>query len=83
MAHKHVLFRSAAREKILQKAQRLAFDDGVRLFAVDCEAEVEKVARAAVVAGVTASDVKVFCRILCDGAGAECGVHTVASPYTG
>jgi ornithine decarboxylase len=37
---------------------------GVRLFAVDCEAEVEKVARAA-------PGAKVFCRILCDGAGAE------------
>jgi len=37
---------------------------GVRLFAVDCEAEVEKVARAA-------PGSKVFCRILCDGAGAE------------
>ncbi len=37
---------------------------GVRLFAVDCEAEVEKIARAA-------PGSKVFCRILCDGAGAE------------
>jgi ornithine decarboxylase len=37
---------------------------GVRLFAVDCKAEVEKVARAA-------PEAKVFCRILCDGAGAE------------
>ena len=37
---------------------------GVRLFAVDCEAEVEKIARAA-------PGAKVFCRILCDGAGAE------------
>jgi len=37
---------------------------GVRLFAVDCEAEVEKVARAA-------PGAKVFCRILCDGSGAE------------
>jgi ornithine decarboxylase len=42
---------------------------GVRLFAVDCEAEVDKIARAVVAAGV--SDVRVFCRILCDGAGAE------------
>ena len=41
----------------------------MRLFAVDCEAEVEKIARAARRAG--AEDVKVFCRILCDGAGAE------------
>src|ERR1700761_9784970 len=37
---------------------------GVRLFAVDCKAEVEKIARAA-------PGAKVFCRILCDGAGAE------------
>src|SRR5579863_10140754 len=41
-----------------------AFALGVRLFAVDCEAEVEKVARAA-------PGAKVFCRILCDGNGAE------------
>src|SRR5271165_5311334 len=41
-----------------------AFALGVRLFAVDCEAEVEKIARAA-------PGAKVFCRILCDGAGAE------------
>lgn len=41
-----------------------AFALGIRLFAVDCKAEVEKVARAA-------PDAKVFCRILCDGAGAE------------
>ena len=41
-----------------------AYALGVRLFAVDCEAEVEKVARAA-------PGSKVFCRILCDGAGAE------------
>ena len=37
---------------------------GVSLFAVDCEAEVEKIARAA-------PGAKVFCRILCDGSGAE------------
>jgi len=37
---------------------------GIRLFAVDCEAEVEKVARAA-------PGARVFCRILTDGAGAE------------
>ncbi len=37
---------------------------GVSLFAVDCQAEVEKIARAA-------PGAKVFCRILCDGAGAE------------
>jgi ornithine decarboxylase len=41
-----------------------AFQLGVRLFAVDCAAEVEKIARAA-------PGAKVFCRILCDGAGAE------------
>jgi ornithine decarboxylase len=41
-----------------------AFALGVRLFAVDCKPEVEKVARAA-------PGSKVFCRILCDGAGAE------------
>ncbi len=41
-----------------------AFELGVRLFAVDCKAEVEKVGRAA-------PGSKVFCRILCDGAGAE------------
>ena len=37
---------------------------GVDLYAVDCVAEVEKVARAA-------PGARVFCRILCDGAGAE------------
>jgi len=37
---------------------------GVSLFAVDCEAEVQKVARAA-------PGAKVFCRILCDCVGAE------------
>jgi ornithine decarboxylase len=41
-----------------------AYGLGIRLFAVDCKAEVEKVARAA-------PGTKVFCRILCDGAGAE------------
>src|SRR5204862_1146235 len=41
-----------------------AYALGVRLFAVDCQAEVEKIARAA-------PGAKVFCRILCDGAGAE------------
>ena len=41
-----------------------AFALGVGLYAVDCEAEVEKIARAA-------PGAKVFCRILCDGAGAE------------
>jgi ornithine decarboxylase len=37
---------------------------GVDLFAVDSEAEVEKIAR-------QAPGARVFCRILCDGAGAE------------
>jgi ornithine decarboxylase len=46
-----------------------ALEMGVRLFAVDCQAEVEKIARAKVATGT--EDVKVFCRILCDGAGAE------------
>jgi len=41
-----------------------AYELGVRLFAVDCEAEVEKIARAA-------PGSKVFCRMLCNGAGAE------------
>ena len=36
----------------------------MRLFAVDCVAEVEKIAR-------SAPGSRVFCRILCDGAGAE------------
>ena len=46
-----------------------ALELGVRLFAVDCEAEVAKIARAAALTG--AVDVKVFCRILCDCVGAE------------
>jgi ornithine decarboxylase len=37
---------------------------GIDLFAVDCNAEVEKIARAA-------PGARVFCRILCDGSGAE------------
>jgi ornithine decarboxylase len=41
-----------------------AFSLGVTLFAVDCEAEVEKVARAA-------QGSRVICRIVCDGSGAE------------
>ena len=43
---------------------RAAFKLGVTLFAVDCEAEVEKVARAA-------PGSRVICRIHCDGTGAE------------
>jgi len=41
-----------------------AFALGVTLFAVDCEAEVEKIARAA-------PGSRVICRIHCDGSGAE------------
>jgi len=41
-----------------------AFDLGVRLFAVDCVEEVEKIARAA-------PGSRVFCRVLTDGEGAE------------
>jgi ornithine decarboxylase len=42
----------------------IAFGLGVTLFAVDCEAEVEKVARAA-------PGSRVICRIHCDGSGSE------------
>ena len=42
----------------------VAFGLGVTLFAVDCEAEVEKVARAA-------PGSRVICRIHCDGSGSE------------
>jgi ornithine decarboxylase len=41
-----------------------AFALGITLFAVDCEVEVEKVARAA-------PGSRVICRIVCDGSGAE------------
>ena len=41
-----------------------AYALGIRLFAVDCEAEVDKIAR-------QAPGSKVFCRILCDCVGAE------------
>ena len=41
-----------------------AFELGIRLFAVDCVEEVEKIARAA-------PGSRVFCRVLTDGAGAE------------
>ncbi len=41
-----------------------AFELGIRLFAVDCKPEVDKIAR-------VAAGSRVFCRILCDGAGAE------------
>jgi ornithine decarboxylase len=46
-----------------------ALELGVRLFAVDCVAEVDKIIRATAL--TQAQDVKVFCRILCDGAGAD------------
>jgi ornithine decarboxylase len=48
------------KEADIARAYRL----GIRLFAVDCQAEVDKIAR-------QAPGSKVFCRILCDGAGAE------------
>ncbi|MFS8035916.1 type III PLP-dependent enzyme [Xanthobacter sp. AM11] len=48
------------KERDIERAFRL----GVRLFAVDSYEEVEKIAR-------VAPRAKVFCRILCDGAGAE------------
>ena len=48
------------KEKDIARAYAL----GIRLFAVDCEAEVEKIAR-------VAPGSKVFCRILSNGAGAE------------
>jgi ornithine decarboxylase len=41
-----------------------AYEIGVKLYAVDCIEEVEKIARAA-------PGAKVFCRVLCDGSGAE------------
>ncbi|MCJ2132010.1 type III PLP-dependent enzyme [Methylobacterium sp. E-045] len=55
------------KERCIGRALKL----GVRLFAVDCEAEVEKISRAADSIGIEAGEVQVFCRILCDGAGAE------------
>lgn len=48
------------KERDIERAYRL----GVRLFAVDSYEEVEKIAR-------VAPRARVFCRILCDGAGAE------------
>jgi ornithine decarboxylase len=41
-----------------------AYELGIRLFAVDCEVEVEKIAR-------VAPGSRVFCRVLTDGEGAE------------
>ncbi|CAA2103853.1 Lysine/ornithine decarboxylase [Methylobacterium bullatum] len=55
------------KERCIGRALKL----GVRLFAVDCEAEVEKISRAADAVGIEAGEIQVFCRILCDGAGAE------------
>jgi ornithine decarboxylase len=55
------------KEKDIARALAL----GVRLFAVDCVAEVEKISRAAGTTDVCAQEIKVFCRMLCDGAGAE------------
>jgi ornithine decarboxylase len=50
----------------IKKESEIAAADklGITLFAVDCEAEVEKVARAA-------PGSRVICRIVCDGSGAE------------
>ncbi len=47
-----------------EKEIAAAFALGITLFAVDCEAEVEKIARAA-------PGSRVICRIHCDGSGAE------------
>ena len=55
------------KERCIGRALRL----GIRLFAVDCDAEVDKILRAAGATGVAPEDVQVFCRILCDGAGAD------------
>ena len=55
------------KERCIARALRL----GVRLFAVDCEVETDKIFRAAAEVGVEAGEVQVFCRILCDGAGAD------------
>lgn len=41
-----------------------AYDLGVRLFAVDCVEEVDKIAR-------VAQRSRIFCRVLCDGVGAD------------
>jgi ornithine decarboxylase len=46
-----------------------ALELGIRLLAVDCQAEVDKIARST--KALNADDVRVFCRILCDGAGAD------------
>jgi len=66
-----VLAAGAAPERIsygntVKKEREIAraFQLGVTLFAVDCDAEVEKVARAA-------PGARVICRIHCDGSGSE------------
>ena len=71
--------RSSWRWRLARSPERVSFGNTIKketryraglcarasdLFAVDCESEVEKIARAA-------PGSKVFCRILCDGAGAE------------
>ena len=60
------LTREEVAPEIVQKERDIAaaFGLGVRLFAVDCLPEVEKISRAA-------PGARVFCRILCDGAGAD------------
>ncbi len=55
------------KERCIARALQL----GVRLFAVDCQAEVDKIARAADAVKVARGTCRCFCRILCDGAGAE------------
>src|SRR3569832_1034708 len=49
---------------LMERDVARAFELGIRLFAVDCQAEVEKIAR-------VAPGSKVFCRILSDCVGAE------------
>jgi diaminopimelate decarboxylase len=56
----HLLWQHDQKERDIARAFAL----GIRLFAVDCAAEVEKISRAA-------PGAKVFCRILYDCAGAE------------
>ena len=52
------------KEPVISDEIAAAFNLGVTLFAVDCEAEVDKIARAA-------PGARVICRIHCDGTGAE------------
>src|SRR3546814_15717120 len=58
------LFRSFGNPINKERDTAAAYQLGVRLCAVDCIPEVEKIARAA-------PGARVFCRILCDGAGAD------------